>query len=835
IKNFVPSNWVYTTWNARKTSLNNDYNITLVPLFNSSLNAGTLFTNLRNQINLVIGRFTLFTIQPLNYLPYFDNITIIEDNGGDIRPVLEQSEIGVTEYRFLNKVYSLLKNTTPSSPSPLIEAEYGDIIDILIHIRSGYLPFLKVVDEYNNGIVLDQDYFQIFKPAPVNFPITNLPVFNKWRSPYKDRKLWLDTLQGRIDREKKLVEKWKNILSNAEDENMPLMRDALIRALTNNCESWQDAGERLAKSYFVETKDNCCVKHTRVSFAIETLQGLLYSLETGIYDDFISNFILLAPNFKEEWKWIGSYATWRSAMFVYLYPENLLYPTLKRLQTPAFITLSEKLQNANRFSPENACAAAKEFQNYLEDIEELNPVCSATVRTFKFNGNPNVCCDDQSSVMSYTNFFFGHGKSGIPYWSYKDFYDYTQNGHSFWLRLPITGDNIKIIGSHVLGDHQGSNPYQYVNLGIYVFFTYTDGGKLKMAYIKRDVLKPNSTWTAQVDTEGLPKNGTLDPINVTSCQSKNDMEMPGFIFTYKKIFQIGTGIGGNTIVTFNYEHVHHPYNYKEDVFDITSASEVHANTNYSSLLTAVRLQLSNNLKGLAMVFDQSLHVSVLGRGYAPVNWTPLISSFQKIIGVYESKSEADTLMITYLNSANVYKVSRLKIYAPAFTTPGPAGPIIINAPIVETTLTTISAQYKQISRIYPSFVEYTVPDVFAMKAYTQDRLIAGQIYLNSPVTSVTLQSTFFSTPVVPFVLVPEKLPYEAIQSADCIQDMNIRTLNVKTKLQINSNIPTGTSTSDLLRTNSVKELLYEAYYFVPMLLALDQQKRGQFDTALSWY
>jgi hypothetical protein len=55
-----------------------------------------------------------------------------------------------------------------------------------------------------------------------------------------------------------------------------------------------------------------------------------------------------APDFDSEWEWIGSYSTWRSAMFVFLYPENLLLPSLITRRTPAFNALIEQTRPSRR-------------------------------------------------------------------------------------------------------------------------------------------------------------------------------------------------------------------------------------------------------------------------------------------------------------------------------------------------------------------------------------------------------------------------------------------------------------------------------------------------------
>jgi ABC toxin-like protein len=61
----------------------------------------------------------------------------------------------------------------------------------------------------------------------------------------------------------------------------------------------------------------------------------------------------LAPSFDEQWKWMGSYLTWRAAMFVFLYPENLLIPNLRRRDatTEAFRQLVDALRSNRALTP----------------------------------------------------------------------------------------------------------------------------------------------------------------------------------------------------------------------------------------------------------------------------------------------------------------------------------------------------------------------------------------------------------------------------------------------------------------------------------------------------
>ncbi|MBL4648051.1 MAG: hypothetical protein JKY13_03745, partial [Gammaproteobacteria bacterium] len=46
---------------------------------------------------------------------------------------------------------------------------------------------------------------------------------------------------------------------------------------------------------------------------------------------------------ERQWQWMQSYSTWRANRQVYLYPENYIDPSLRRLQTPLYKTLQNEL------------------------------------------------------------------------------------------------------------------------------------------------------------------------------------------------------------------------------------------------------------------------------------------------------------------------------------------------------------------------------------------------------------------------------------------------------------------------------------------------------------
>lgn len=63
--------------------------------------------------------------------------------------------------------------------------------------------------------------------------------------------------------------------------------------------------------------------------------------------------------FDEEWEWMGSYASWRSAKRTYLYPENSLFPELRTRKTTPF-------------------ARTQQFDDFWKDLRALAPAMPST-------------------------------------------------------------------------------------------------------------------------------------------------------------------------------------------------------------------------------------------------------------------------------------------------------------------------------------------------------------------------------------------------------------------------------------------------------------------------
>jgi hypothetical protein len=804
---------VYDTWNARRGLLITAFN-TLGSYINTTGNASNLLSRIRAQLDLIVARLSTFTplVPATNYLPYYDRIAEKEKAGEDIRPYLTQLGISIAEYRYLSNVITQL-TAAGTSAIPLMEQEYKDIKDILIAIRSRNLTFAQVVEDYEEDIILASEYFQIYTPAPVNFPSNELPVYNEWRSPVQVRKQWADTLEGRNDRSKAVDEKWKDVLQETEDRTMPVMRDALIAALATPCEV--DPAERLARSFFIETKDNCCVKHTRVSFAMETLQGLIFALENGVYDNYVSGFTLVAPQFRDEWPWIGSYATWRSAVFISTYPENLLYPTLKRLQSPEFSRLAHVVQGANSLSPEGACAVAGEYQNYLNDVENMQLICTTTARQNQLIRGADGCCDTNAYQQKIMTFYFGQGSSGKPYWSYKDSNDNSDEAMSFWEALPIdTTDkkDLKLTGCFALGERDGV-VWGPVKLSLFLFYSFRKDGKLMMAYITRDLLELRSRWGEEQETEDLPKHEGFDPIAVTACQQRIDWGWPSFVFTCASGTPITiTDKNGQKTIT-PVKCYHHSYFYSSKTFNQDNTDSCYVNAS-GKLISSVRLLLHPSMASAClMAFEDEIRIGYLGEGY--------IKKYlkKKIIGMYDCHEQANCVIIVYKTS-NTLGVSKLNINL------GGTNGTTIN--VTETVLSTsnVSVFFKETKKIYPIFGEKDVNFGFAIDYSNSNQLLGVKIDFKPTPGTIDLLNAF--------TLKPPSVPGVIVQSAECISNMKARKMDIMTKAK-EVYFPGLIYPFPIRHPKVVMEMIWEAYYFMPMMLALDQQRRGQFVSALDWY
>ncbi|HMQ32545.1 MAG TPA: hypothetical protein PKD53_17570, partial [Chloroflexaceae bacterium] len=320
------------------------------------------------------------------------------------------------------------------------------------------------------------------------------------RPPPADRRDWERTLEARIAQQESLAQALLDALGAAEEATLPGLRADLIAALSGPDKPPDIAGAELGERLLIDMANSGCQLTTRASQAIVTVQQLLWSLRAGRLKDPWPTLSLDAEQFDAEWAWLGSYATWRAAMLVFLYPENVLLPSLRPRQTPAFRRLVARVSAAGPVRPEEACDLANEYAAYFADVCNLSlkATCSAD---YVAPGGAARCspAERESAPRKRSGLFlFAQSKlSGSVYLSTLDPGQQAAHAQSYWERVPglEAFHSSDIIGAV---SYEVSESESY----IYLFLRVAEAaqGKLKyeLAYLKYDLNKAVEPWDDEI-------------------------------------------------------------------------------------------------------------------------------------------------------------------------------------------------------------------------------------------------------------------------------------------------------------------------------------------------
>jgi hypothetical protein len=156
----------------------------------------------------------------------------------------------------------------------------------------------------------------------------------------------------------------ENAIEKTEKNSLVALRDALATAIGQPL-------RQLSERLLLDCEFDASFQTSRTTQAITTLQQLLSGLRTGMLQDTFPGLQFTAPTFDEEWTWLSTYDNWRSAILVFLYPENALDPTLRRWQTPAFRSVVEQLRGDRLLNEKTVHGVLRAYTNYFRDINKL--------------------------------------------------------------------------------------------------------------------------------------------------------------------------------------------------------------------------------------------------------------------------------------------------------------------------------------------------------------------------------------------------------------------------------------------------------------------------------
>lgn len=430
-------------------------------------------------------------------------------SGEDVSGRLEQLGLPPRAFRQLVRTRDLIERE-----ASLDESDWESILQLLVQVSKRRLAAAWHRAEREAEITLTPDHFDRVTDPEVFPEDEESPLW--WRIDRAVRREWVDTLETRLEQLKAIDETLREAISEVEESTLPMLRDGLVRAyagLADGDADLTEAADSVIDRFLIDARTDGCTETTRTAQAIETLQGLVFAVRTGQEDlDLPAGAALQIddPDFDAKWEWIGSYATWKAAMGVYLFPETIIYPTYRKYerQTPLFRRLVEQLDRRS-FTRQRACQVAQTYAEYFEDVctMTVEATCYAPTRT------GHVDCDRPRSEYRVRDdgyqdllYQFGRGeRTGTVYWSTFDGSNVSEYAQSFWDAVSGLTDVTAIVGAVPYTPPGGTR-------GIYLFVARENEEGHQLVLIRYDLERLE--WDDEPMTLPLPP-GETDEIVVS--------------------------------------------------------------------------------------------------------------------------------------------------------------------------------------------------------------------------------------------------------------------------------------------------------------------------------
>ena len=322
------------------------------------------------------------------FLAPLAELTALHDRhrrGEEIRTDLNARRIDLRAFLHLMRIRELAVAGT------VLDAEWADVEAILLQVQKVRQYATWQAEEQADGVTLGPEYFKLPDPAAPQ-PAVTLPA---WRTSARARRSWRETLRARIGQEQATVQALQEVVDGVEVATLPALRDTLIVA--TDPANPPDLVDRRAQELMIDLRSSGRQRTSRLEQAIETLREALFAVRidrfapphpaatwelnpTGGYDP---------AKFDLDWQWFGTHATWRAAMFGFIYPETYLAPMLRPAQdqTKAFRDLVARLRDTPRLTPDRARQEAADYLTALR-AETLNPPLHPDLKSPPPTGKP---------------------------------------------------------------------------------------------------------------------------------------------------------------------------------------------------------------------------------------------------------------------------------------------------------------------------------------------------------------------------------------------------------------------------------------------------------------
>ncbi|MFC6939742.1 neuraminidase-like domain-containing protein [Salinirubellus sp. GCM10025818] len=428
------------------------------------------------------------------------------DAGEDIEPRLEQLHLTNESFEYLLGIRRAAKDE-----APILDEEWTSVDAILVQVRKRREFASWRRQEREHHITLGPDVFQIPEPPALEFPPPQPEPLPDWRATVSARREWEQTLQSRIDQTQSAADELHGTVSAVEEDVLLQLRDALIEASDADGLTPDARANVLSDELLIDTRADGCQLTTRAAQAGTTLQLLLWSVRTNQLQDTHPDLLLDDDDFDEAWEWLGSYEAWRAAMLVFLYPENVLLPSLRSRQTPAFRQLVTETRTNTRLTPEDACEAANAYADYFRDVCTLTLEASVVARTDAYDDGCRARSFEGDRHFVYL--FATGGATDTVYYSRYDPHDETPHAQSFWTPVPGLKRGSEVVGAttYAITDEE-----RYV----YLFVRVQDAGAHQLVYIRYDLA--GDEWIDKATDLEAPEDATRFSAAVKQRNRENE-------------------------------------------------------------------------------------------------------------------------------------------------------------------------------------------------------------------------------------------------------------------------------------------------------------------------
>jgi hypothetical protein len=708
-----------------------------------------------------------------------------------------------------------IRTLADADPSNILDEEWNEVYSILTQADKERTYSSWYEEEIPDGVFLTPDFFVVSPYSKQTFFTEDQQHIVRRRMPDNAVRNWQNLLQARIDQQQAIYDAQKKMTDDTEETYIKDLRDALVLATDVPGTKLADKAKAISDRLLADAENNCCQRVTRISQAIETLQGIFFSIRNGILQDTYPGISMriVSDRFDEEWVWMGSYGNWRSAMFVTLYPENLLYPTYRAQQSDGFRSFSGSLRDDNQLTPDSVCTAVHDYFAYYEDVCNLTLVASCSGNTVSYTGYG--CGAEQLTTYKNLQHVFATGaKTGSLYWSTIDTDRTDDYAHSYWTPIPAY-DNVSVTR------FLGATPWAQSDKQnvLLVFAEIVSEGENKIAYARLNL--DTNTWDADVTELDIPTEDNFDGElrNIVLNKANEASNVPTvFVAIHRQ----------DTVRVYE-------LNKKGSEWILSS------NTDFDDL----------SAKGIAVLHtfikETLVYLQTITTTYQLFSNSQRDSLENILSGIYNNGAGTTITYITKVGSQQVSDAS-FQWYINSFIWPDGDGILsndkfyVLYAPTNPHGFTSLKKPIQLSADIH-----YSAFDDKSQVAPKNNTFISGTENLYA----------FANSSGKTFVLYQQTGNKNGIYISGIERDSSTQKISITTnseqRLTPNTSGPFSihpgkpealanykvsvqtayTANQDLKRSGS--DYIAEAYYFVPMLAALSLQNKGYYTQALDWF